>query len=147
MPLTPAGLIAAIAAPTLSVAGAVYVGAVGAVRSMASARSTSAGAVNPVLAADTPTTTLAPVMYTASAGTLTDQVAVPLSSAEVALNVAVPTCTVTETPASDPVFPPIANPSAFSAMLMVSSPAIVPTFSVSAPTGFTVTVSVSVASS
>ena len=51
----------------------------------------------------------------------------PLSSAEVALNVAVPTSTVTATPASVPVSPEISNPSAFSAMLMVSSPVMVST--------------------
>ena len=82
-------------------------------RSTVSVRCTSAGAVNPVLAADTVTTTLVPVMYTAPAGTLTDQVAMPLSSAEVALNVVVPTFNVTVTPASVPVAPEIANPSAF----------------------------------
>ena len=71
----------------------------------------------------------------------------PLSSAEVALNVAVPTCTVTVTPASDPVFPPIANPSAFSAMFTVSSPAIMSRFSTRDPAVCTVTVAVAVASS
>ena len=79
-------------------------------------------------------------MSDASAGTLTDQVAVPLSSAEVALNVAVPTSTVTATPASVPVSPEISNPAAFSAMFTVSSPVTASTFSTSVPAVCTVTV-------
>ena len=72
-------------------------------------------------------------MYDASAGTLTDQVAVPLSSAEVALRLPVPIATVTLAPASEPVSPPILNPAAFSAMLIVSSPVILSRFSTSVP--------------
>ena len=52
----------------------------------------------------------------------------------------------TVTPASVPVSPEIANPSAFSAMLIVLSPAMGSTFSVRVPTGRTVTVTKSVAS-
>ena len=45
MPVPPEGLIRAIAVPTLRDAGAVYVGAVGAVRSTVSARVTSLASV------------------------------------------------------------------------------------------------------
>ena len=44
-PMLPVGLIAVIATPTFSEPGAVYVGASGAVRSMASVRSTALGDV------------------------------------------------------------------------------------------------------
>ena len=79
-------------------------------------------------------------MYAASAGTLTVQVAVPASSAEVVVSVSPPISTVTPTPASVPVSPPISNPAPFSAMLMMSSPAITPRFNTSAPAACTVTV-------
>ena len=45
----------------------------------------------------------------------------------------VPTVTVTDTPPSDPVSPEIVNPAAFSAMLIVPSPAIATTFSTRLP--------------
>jgi len=87
------------------------------------------------------------VIYAAAAGTLTDQVAVPFTSADVALSVSVPIATDTLTPASVPVLPAMANPAAFSAMLTVSSPEIVSTLSASVPAAFTVTVTLAVASS
>ena len=86
-------------------------------------------------------------MYEASAGTLTDQVAVPLSSAEVAVSVSLPISTVTSTPLSVPVSPLMSNPAAFSSMLMVSSPAMALRFTTSAPAAATVTVNVVPASS
>ena len=100
----------------------------------------AAGAVYPVFEALTSTATLAPLMYAASAGTLTVQVAVPASSAEVVVSVSPPISTVTPTPASVPVSPPISNPAAFSAMFTVPSPAIAPRVSASAPAACTVTV-------
>ena len=48
MPMPPEGFMTAIASPTFSVPGAVYVGAVGAVRSTVSVRVIAAGAVKPV---------------------------------------------------------------------------------------------------
>ena len=51
-----------IASPTFSDAGAVYVGAVGAVRSTVSVRVIAAGAVKPVFVALTSTSRLVPVM-------------------------------------------------------------------------------------
>ena len=45
MPVPPVGFISSIAAPTFSDAGAVYVGAVGAVRSTVSVRITSLASV------------------------------------------------------------------------------------------------------
>ena len=62
MPLPPDALIAVIATPTLSDAGAVYVGAVGVVRSTVRVRVTSLGEVYPVLLALTVTVTLDSVM-------------------------------------------------------------------------------------
>ena len=85
-------------------------------------------------------------MYDASDPTLTDQVAVPLSSAEVTVSVSVPITTVTLTPLSVPVSPLILNPAAFSATLMTSSVAIRSTFSTSAPMACTVTGNLTVAS-
>ena len=78
-------------------------------------------------------------MYDASAGTLTDQIAVSASD-DVADSASVPTVTVTLTPPSVPVSPEIVNPAAFSATLMTSSVAIRSTFSTSAPVACTVTV-------
>ena len=106
------------------------------------------------MAAATDKATLAPVMYAASAATSTDQAAcsgVPVSSswsvsaAEVtAVKVWVPRTTVTATPASAPVVPPMLKPAAFSAMLTVSSPATASTRRVSAPAGLTVISNVAV---
>ena len=62
IPLPPDGLIAVTASPTLSDPGAVYVGAVGAVRSTVRLRVTSLGGVNPAFEADTVMLTLVPVM-------------------------------------------------------------------------------------
>ena len=62
MSVPPEGLICVIVVPTFSDEGAVYVGAVGAVRSTVSVRSTALGAANPVLVALTSTSTLVPVM-------------------------------------------------------------------------------------
>ena len=91
------------------------------------------------------TATLVPAMCAAPPATSTDQVAVPLSSAEVALRVSVPICTATLTPASVPVSPEIANPAVCSAMFTVPSPAMVSRFSSSASPATTVNVKVSVA--
>ena len=55
IPDPPDGLIVVIASPTFSEPGAVYVGAVGAVRSILRVRRTALGEVNPVLEADTDT--------------------------------------------------------------------------------------------
>ena len=128
MPPPPDGLIDAIATPTCREPGAVYPGAVGATRSTASVRATASGALNPAFEADTDRSRLVPVMYAASAGTGTDQVAVPLTSAEVALRGVPPIVTVTLTPASVPVSPEISNPDAFSAMFTTSSVAMAATF-------------------
>ena len=54
--------------------------------------------------------------------------------------------TLTDTPASEPVSPLIANPAAFSAMFTVSSPAMVSRFSASTSAACTVTVNAAVAS-
>ena len=97
------------------------------------------GALKPIFEALTSTTTLVPVMYDAFAGTLTDQVA-GSASAEVAVNSVLPTVTVTLTPPTEPVSPPMLNPAAFSAMFTVLSPATALRFSTSAPAGCTVTV-------
>ena len=78
-------------------------------------------------------------MYAASAGTLTVQIA-GSASAEVAVSSVSPSVTVTLTPPSDPVSPPISNPAPFSAMLMMSSVAIASRVSTSAPAACTVTV-------
>ena len=59
-------------------------------------------------------------------GTATDQAP---SLSEVAVNVPLPTRTVTAAPASVPVAPVISKPAVLSAMLMVSSPAMVATVS------------------
>ena len=67
--------------------------------------------------------TLVPVMYVASAGTLTDQMAGSAFD-EVAASVSEPISTDTDTPPSDPVVPEIVNPSAFSAMFTTPSPAM-----------------------
>ena len=139
------GLIAVIASPTLSDGGAVYLTA-GAARSMPSVRVTSLGAVNPILLADTVTSTLVPAMYAAPGGTATDQAAVPLSSADVPVRVVKPIATLTVTPASVPVSPEILNPAVFSAMFTVPSPAMAFRFSDSVPAAFTVTVYSAVAS-
>ena len=113
-----------------------------------------AGAVNPAFSAATVTCTLAPVMYEAAGGTSTDQrdssgVAASLSwsvaAAEVAVSAVVPMVTVTDTPASVPVLPAIANPAAFSAMLTVLSPAIASRLSTRAPVDATVRSRVAVA--
>ena len=69
----------------------------------------------------------------------------PLSAAEVALKLPVPIATVTLTPASEPVSPDIANPAAFSSMLIVLSVATASRFSTSVPTACTVTVNVALA--
>ena len=129
----PTGLIAVIASPTRSDDGAVYAGAAGATRSTPRETSTGAGGVNPLFDASTSTSTLVPVMYDAPAGTLTDHLALPFSSADVASSVAEPISTVTLTPTSAAVSPPIVNPDAFSAMFTVPSPAMRSTFSTSAP--------------
>ena len=84
-------------------------------------------------------------MYDASGTTLTDQVA-GSASAEVAVSSVSPTVTVTLTPPTEPVSPPMLNPAPFSAMLMMSSVAIASRFSTSAPAACTVTVSPTVAS-
>ena len=84
-------------------------------------------------------------MWAASGGTLTDQVA-GSASAEVAVNASAPTVTVTVTPPSEPVSPEIVNPASFSAMLTVSSPAMMPRFSARVPADSTVIVKVAVAS-
>ena len=128
MSLPPAGLIAAMATPTFSAVGAVYVGAVGATRSIVSVRCTFAAAVYPAFVADTVTDTLVPVMYVASPATSTDQF--PLPSLVSVCGVCEPMVTVTVAPLSLPVSPAMANPSAFSAMLIVSSPVICSTFRV-----------------
>ena len=111
---------AAIATPTFSRPGVSYVVS-GANRSTASVRSTGFADRNPGLAAVTLTLTLVPAMYGAFGGTLTSQSAVPPSSAEMSVNVAVPTCTVTDTPVSLPAPPAIMNPASCSRMLIVSS--------------------------
>ena len=86
-------------------------------------------------------------MYVAAAGTLTDHSAVPDTSADVVVSVAaVPTFTVTSTLDSGPVFPVIANPSAFSFMFTTPSPAIVSTVRTTDPAESTVTVAVALAS-
>ena len=84
----------------------------------------------------------------ASAGTFTDQA--PLAS-EVAVSSpeptsSEPTVTVTVTPASEPVSPDIENPSAFSAMFTVSSPAMSLAVSAREPASSTVMEKVAVAS-
>ena len=78
-------------------------------------------------------------MYGASAGTLTDQVA-GSSVDDVAASSPVPTVTVTLTPPTEPVSPPMLNPAAFSAMFTLLSVAIAETFSTSVPAACTVTV-------
>ena len=93
----------------------------------------------PVLAADTATSTLVPVMYAAPAGTLTDQVA-GSASADVAARVTEPIRTVTLAAPSGPVSPEMAKPAAFSAMLTVLSPAMALTLSTRLPAVRTVTV-------
>ena len=100
MPPPPMGLTGVIASLAFNFTGPAYVGAVGVVSAIVRVRLTLSGAVNPVLAADTVTSTLVLVMYKASASTLTDQVAVPPLSAEVAVSVSVPISTVTPTPLS-----------------------------------------------
>ena len=77
-------------------------------------------------------------MEDASEGTLTDQVA-GSASADVAVNSVPPSVTVTFTPPTKPVSPPMVNPAPFSAMFTVPSPAIASRFSTSAPTARTVT--------
>ena len=57
-----------------------------------------------------------------------------------------PTVAVTLTPPCEPVSPEIANPAAFSAMLTVSSVAMVSRFSASTPAACTATVNAAVAS-
>ena len=109
-------------------------------------RVTLPAAVNPVLVADTVRVTLGPVMYDAAAGTFTDQVA-GLAFDEVAVRVAAPITTDTDTPSSEPVSPVIVKPASFSAMLIVSLPATAATFSASVPAGSTVRVNVAVPSS
>ena len=56
-----------------------------------------------------------------------------------ALKVCVPTFTVTVTPVTEPVSPEIAKPAAFSAMLILLSPAIAGTVSAIWPIAATVT--------
>ena len=146
MPKPTVGFIPAIATPTCNDEGAVYVGAVGTVRSTASVLVREAAGVYPAFAALTLTATLGPAMYAAFLGTSTDQIA-GLAAEEVAVNGVVPTVTVTVTPPTDPVSPEIANPAARSAMFTVPSVAIAFTFSTSVPAATTVTVNVSVASS
>ena len=54
----------------------------------------------------------------------------------------VPMVTLTLTPATVPVLPSIVKPDVFSAKLILPSPVIAVTFSVSVPSGCTVTVTV-----
>ena len=79
----------------------------------------------------------------ASDATLTVQVAVPASSADVVVSVSVSICTVTSTPLSVPVSPLMSNPAAFSAMLIVLSSAIESRLSTRVPEALMVSTKVS----